>query len=125
MLKVLVVDDSKAMRMIVKRILRQIDIGEHSIVEAEDGAEGLKQVDEHNPDLILSDWNMPNMNGIEFLGKVREENQRVKFGFVTTEGSEKMRNLANDTGANFMITKPFTPESFEKSLMPVLAKAGM
>ncbi len=120
MLKILIVDDSRAMRMIVKRILRQIDIGEHDTVEAGDGEEGLKQVNEHNPDLILSDWNMPNMNGIQFLEKVREENKQVKFGFVTTEGSSKMRSLAKETGANFLITKPFTPESFEKSIMPAL-----
>ena len=120
MLKVLIVDDSKAMRLIVKRILRQIDIGEHEIFEASDGVEGLKEVNDNNPDLILSDWNMPNMTGIEFLEKLREENKRVKFGFVTTEGSENKRGQANEAGANFLIAKPFTPESFEKAIMPVL-----
>lgn len=120
MLKVLIVDDSKAMRMIVKRILRQINIGEHETIEASDGVEGLKEANDNDPDLILSDWNMPNMTGIEFLEKLREENKRVKFGFVTTEGSENKRGLANDAGANFLIAKPFTPESFEKAIMPVL-----
>ncbi len=120
MLKILIVDDSKAMRMIVKRILRQINIGEHETIEASDGQEGLKEATDNNPDLILSDWNMPNMSGIEFLEKLREENQRVKFGFVTTEGSENKRDLAKKAGANFLIAKPFTPDSFEKSIMPVL-----
>ncbi len=120
MLKVLIVDDSKAMRMIVKRILRQINIGEHETFEASDGVEGLKEANDNSPDLILSDWNMPNMTGIEFLEKLREENKRVKFGFVTTEGSENKRGRANEAGANFLIAKPFTPESFEKAIMPVI-----
>jgi len=120
MLKVLIVDDSKAMRMIVKRVLRQISIGEHETFEACDGVEGLKEANEHNPDLIISDWNMPNMTGIEFLTKLREEENNVKFGFVTTEGSENKRGQANEAGANFLIAKPFTPDSFEKAIMPAL-----
>lgn len=119
-MKILIVDDSRAMRLIVKRILRQTDIGDHSTVEAENGQEGLKQVEAENPDLVISDWNMPEMNGIEFLAAVRESGNNVKFGFVTTEASEKMRDLATDTGANFLIAKPFTPESFESSIKPAL-----
>ena len=119
-MKILIVDDSKAMRLIVKRILRQTDIGEHNTVEAVNGQEGLKQVEAENPDLVISDWNMPEMNGIDFLKAVRESGNNVKFGFVTTEGSAKMRDMASEAGANFLIAKPFTPESFEDSIMPAL-----
>lgn len=119
-MKILIVDDSRAMRMIVKRILRQTDIGDHKTVEAENGKEALKQVEDQKPDLIISDWNMPEMNGLEFLKAVRDSGNNVKFGFVTTEASEKMRDVATDAGANFLIAKPFTPESFESSIKPAL-----
>ena len=66
-MKILIVDDSKVMRSIVKRTLRQAGFGNHDVVEAGNGAEGLEQVSEHTPDLVLCDWNMPEMNGIEML----------------------------------------------------------
>ena len=119
-MKILIVDDSKAMRMIVKRILRQTDIGKHSTVEAENGQEGLKQVEAEKPDLVISDWNMPEMNGLEFLKAVRDSGNNVKFGFFTTEASGKMRDVATEAGANFLIAKPFTPDSFESSIKPAL-----
>lgn len=119
-MKILIVDDSKAMRMIIKRILRQTEIGDHSTVEAENGQAGLEQLENEHPDLVISDWNMPEMDGIEFLRALRENGNNVKFGFVTTEASEKMRNIATQAGANFLIAKPFTPESFEHSIKPIL-----
>lgn len=120
-MKILIVDDSKAMRMIIKRILRQTDIDSHETIEAENGQEGLTKVESENPDLVISDWNMPVMTGIEFLKSVRENGNNVKFGFVTTESSGKMRDIALEAGANFLISKPFTPDSFEESIKPVLA----
>jgi two-component system chemotaxis response regulator CheY len=71
-MKILVVDDSKAMRMIVARNLRQAGLGDATIVEAGNGVEGLAAVHADQPDLILSDWNMPEMSGIEFLHAVRD-----------------------------------------------------
>lgn len=119
-MKILIVDDSKAMRMIVKRILRQTDLGDCQTVEAEDGQMGLEKVNAEKPDLVISDWNMPNMNGIDFLKAVRESGNKVKFGFVTTESSTKMRDMAKEAGADFLIAKPFSPESFESSIKPAL-----
>ena len=63
-MKIVVCDDSKAMRMIVMRMLKQTEFADAEFVQAEDGAQGLAAVREHEPDLIVSDWNMPNMDGL-------------------------------------------------------------
>ncbi|MFK8013991.1 MAG: response regulator [Gammaproteobacteria bacterium] len=119
-MKVLIVDDSSAMRMIVKRTLKMAGFGGLKFSEAADGQEALAQVDDVNPGLILCDWNMPNMNGLEFLTKLREDGNTTKFGFITTESTAEMRSRAREAGAQFLISKPFTAESFEKTLRPVL-----
>lgn len=113
---ILIVDDSRAMRMIVKKTLRDAGFDAHDFHEAEDGAKGLEQVKEITPDLILSDWNMPNMNGIDFLRALKEDGDTTKFGFITTEATTEMRDMATDAGASFLISKPFTVESFEETL---------
>lgn len=107
------------MRMIVVRTLRQAGYDSAEIIECEDGAEGLAKVKEVSPDLVLSDWNMPNMNGIEFLTALRAEGNNVNFGFVTSEGSDTMRQQAADQGALFLIAKPFTADMFTEALKPV------
>lgn len=117
-MKVLIVDDSRAMRMIVKRTLGQTDVGKCEIVEAANGAEGLTQVEAENPDLVLCDWNMPEMSGIEFLTKLRESGSEVAFGFITSESGEDIKTLAMETGAQFIITKPFTAQSLNAVLVP-------
>lgn len=114
-MKILVVDDSRAMRMIVMRTLRQAGI-EAETIEAEDGAIGLAKVRDEAPDLVLSDWNMPNMSGIEFLKALRSEGDTTRFGFVTSESNPQMVQEAISSGALFMITKPFTPESFSAAI---------
>ena len=118
-MKVVVADDSRAMRMIVVRTLRQAGYDSAEVVECEDGAEALAKVKEVAPDLVLSDWNMPNMNGIEFLTQLRSEGNDVKFGFVTSEGSDAMREQAAAQGALFLIAKPFTADMFADALKPV------
>ncbi len=120
-MKVLVVDDSKAMRMIVIRTLKQAGINNLTTVEAGSGVEGLAMVADHKPQAILSDWNMPEMKGIDFLKKLREGGDQTLFGFVTSESSPEVKKEAQDAGAAFFIVKPFTPSSFESALTPVLA----
>lgn len=117
---ILVVDDSKAMRLLIKRMIRQLGIDADEIIEAEDGALGLAKAKEKKPDLIISDWNMPNMTGIEFLKALRAEKNATKFGFVTTETSQETRDIATNAGAHFLIGKPFTKEAFELTIIPVL-----
>jgi two-component system, chemotaxis family, chemotaxis protein CheY len=119
-MKILIVDDSKAMRMIVRRTLRQAGFGDHAVTEANNGKEALDTVRQSLPDLILSDWNMPEMSGIELLDSLRKEGIGVKFGFVTTERTPEMRVRASDAGASFLIVKPFTPEDFKEALTPII-----
>jgi len=121
-MKILVVDDSKAMRMIVTRTLRKAGYDHHETKEANDGKQALDTVHAWQPDIILSDWNMPNMNGLELLQALKVEGFSGTFGFVTTEGSPKMRQMADDEGAKFLITKPFTAKSFQDALGSVLGE---
>lgn len=119
-MKILVVDDSKAMRMIVIRNIRQAGYESCEVKEGNNGVEGLAAVKEWSPDLVLSDWNMPEMNGIQFLQQLRAEGNQVKFGFVTSEGTQDMRQLAASSGASFLIAKPFTVDDFKQHLAQVL-----
>lgn len=119
-MKVLIVDDSASMRMIVKRTLKQAGFANLDFCEAENGQEALTVIDDERPTLILCDWNMPVMNGMELLKALREAGNPAKFGFVTTESTAPMRAEAREAGAQFLIAKPFTPESFEKSLKRVI-----
>ena len=119
-MKVLIVDDSKAMRMIVTRTLRQAGFGDHEFLEAENGREGLEAVAAQAPDLVLSDWNMPEMNGIDFLQALRASGDTTRFGFVTSESTDAMRALAAESGALFLIAKPFTPDTFAEALSGLL-----
>ncbi len=119
-MKVLIVDDSSTMRMLVKRTLRLAGFTDLKLVEAENGIAALEVVASESPNLVLCDWNMPEMNGLEFLIELRDSGSDVQFGFVTTESTSDMRMKARGAGAQFLIAKPFTPESFEKALRPVL-----
>lgn len=120
-MKVLIVDDSRAMRMIVKRTLAQTDVGKCDVVEAENGADGLGKVESEKPDMVLCDWNMPEMSGIEFLQKLRATGSKVTFGFITSESGQDIKALAMDSGAQFIITKPFTAESLNAAVAPCVA----
>jgi len=119
-MKILIVDDSRVMRQIVTRTLRQAGFTGHELLEAENGRAGLEAVLEHSPQLVLSDWNMPEMNGIDLLHALRSRGEAVPFCFVTSEGSPEMVTRAIAAGAMFVITKPFTPESFREKLEAVI-----
>ncbi len=118
-MKILVADDSRVMRQIVIRTLRQAGHGGHEIVEAENGREAVELVQTEKPDLVLSDWNMPEMSGLDALHTLRSAGSTVPFGFVTSEGSDEMRERAAAAGAAFLIAKPFTPEAFGEALSTV------
>jgi two-component system chemotaxis response regulator CheY len=117
---ILLVDDSRTMRMIVQRAIRQAGFRGLTVGEAENGAQALEKLSADQPKLILSDWNMPEMSGIDFLLRVRAAQNRVPFGFITSETSSGIKELALSSGANFLISKPFTPEDVQKALTPIL-----
>ena len=120
-MKIMVVDDSKTMRMIVKRTLRQAGYGDHNVEEAANGKEALDAIKASMPNLVLCDWNMPEMNGLELLKALNADGIKVNFGFVTSEGTPEMVKVAEENGALFLISKPFTPDTFKEKLSPVLA----
>lgn len=119
-MKILIADDSRVMRQIVTRTLRQAGFGGHELVEAADGQEAFDATVAEKPDLVLSDWNMPQMSGVEVLRELRANGVQVAFGFITSETSAEMRQTAQDAGALFLITKPFTAETFRDVLDPIL-----
>ncbi len=117
---ILVVDDSSVMRKIVIRSLRQAGFGDHDVEQAADGVEGLEKAKALNPSVILCDWNMPNMNGLEFLKALRELSYDTPFGFITSESTVEKRTQAMEAGANFLLTKPFTSDDLKAHLSAFL-----
>jgi two-component system chemotaxis response regulator CheY len=120
-MKILVTEDSKAMRMIIVRTIRQAGFTGHDIIEAENGREGLEIAQNEGVDLILADWNMPEMSGIDFLRALRGAGSTIPFCFVTSEGSEHMRTMADEAGAIGLIAKPFTADAFAAALESVVS----
>jgi len=119
---ILLVDDSKMMRQLVRRALRQAGYDNLNIGEAGNGLEALDIVHSSVPRLVLSDWNMPEMLGIDLLKQIRSENCDVPFGFITSESSDDIRDTAMQAGAQFLLTKPFTAESIQEAPYPVMGK---
>ena len=119
-MKILIADDSRVMRQIVVRTLRQAGFGDHDLVEATNGKEALDMTIAESPDLVLSDWNMPEMTGIEVLHSLRAAGNAVKFGFVTSECTPEMQQQAEAAGAAFFIVKPFSAERFDEVFAPIL-----
>jgi len=118
--RILIADDSRVMRQIVTRTLRQAGFDGHDLVEASDGREAYEAATAQRVDLVLSDWNMPELTGVEVLRRLRAAGVQVPFGFVTSEGTPEMRRAAEAAGALFLITKPFTADAFRDALDPIL-----
>jgi two-component system, chemotaxis family, chemotaxis protein CheY len=116
MANVLIVDDSSTMRKIISRSLRQAGLSVDDIFEAADGIEGLNALSGNKVDLILSDINMPNMDGLEFIKAVRANGNKVPIVMITTEGGEDILKEAINSGASDSIKKPFTPEQLNEKL---------
>jgi two-component system chemotaxis response regulator CheY len=119
-MKILIADDSRVMRQIVTRTLRQAGFDGHDLVEAADGRQALEMAEAEKPDLVISDWNMPELTGVEVLRKLRATGNEVKFGFVTSECTPEMQQQAEAEGAAFFIIKPFTAERFDEVFSPIL-----
>jgi two-component system chemotaxis response regulator CheY len=124
MLDVLIVDDSAAIRKILQRVLRQTDLPIGQIIEAGDGKEALAALRAQTIGLILSDINMPNMDGLEFLGQLKASQAWTKIPvlMVSTEGSQAKVLEAVERGAVGYVRKPFTAEQIKEKLAGFLAK---
>jgi two-component system, chemotaxis family, chemotaxis protein CheY len=119
-MKILIVDDSRAMRMIVKRTLQQAGYETATISEATNGKEALERIQADSPDLVLTDWNMPEMTGIELLLEIKARSLPVRVGVVSSQGTTEMQQQAKDAGALFLLAKPFTADTFRAAVEPVL-----
>lgn len=121
-IRTLIVDDSSVMRKIVERCLRQAGLELADVQEASNGAEALALLDKHDFDLILSDINMPVMDGLELVRNVKalEKGKSIPIVMITTEGGEKHVVEALSLGAKGYIRKPFTPEQVKQQVIPVL-----
>jgi two-component system, chemotaxis family, chemotaxis protein CheY len=122
-ISVLIVDDSSVMRKIVERALRQAGIDLVKVVEAANGNEGLTALTREQVDLIVSDVNMPNMDGLEFLRQIQRQSlaQGVPVVMITTESGEDHVREALTAGAQGYIRKPFTPEQVRDRVLPLLS----
>jgi two-component system chemotaxis response regulator CheY len=108
--KVLVADDSGVMRKIIVRALQAC--GVNDVVEAADGAEGMQMFTEHQSEigLVMTDWNMPNKNGLEFLQEIRATGSKVPVMMITTETEKTAVLQAIQAGVTDYLTKPFETE---------------
>jgi two-component system, chemotaxis family, chemotaxis protein CheY len=119
-IKVLIVDDFATMRKVVRNLLKQV--GYEDIVEAEDGVMALKALKSQKIDVIVSDWNMPNMTGLELLKAVRadEELAKTPFLMVTAEALQDNVVAAVKAGVNNYIVKPFTAEVLNEKIKKIM-----
>ena len=118
-MRILIVDDNQVMRNIVKRSLHQ-GFDNLQIIEAFDGKDALEKFKSAELDLILSDWNMPNLDGLALLKAIRMENPDVLFGFITAQNSSTLRKSAKIYGAHFLLSKPFAPEMLTAKIQELL-----
>jgi len=121
-LDVLIVDDSAAIRKILQRVLKQAEVPIDTVYEANDGAEALELLKNHPVNLVLSDINMPKMDGLEFLTRVRAEQVWAKLPVVmiSTEGSHAKVLEAVERGASGYVRKPFTAEQIKEKLVGLI-----
>jgi two-component system, chemotaxis family, chemotaxis protein CheY len=115
-MKILTVDDFSTMRRIIRNMLRQL--GYTNIVEAEDGAEALSLLHKEKVDFIISDWNMPNMSGLDLLKAIRaDENLKpIPVLLVTAEALKENVVEAVKAGVNNYVVKPFTAETLKEKI---------
>jgi two-component system chemotaxis response regulator CheY len=119
---ILIVDDSAAIRKILQRVLRQADVPMGDIYEAGDGVEALATLKEHNIGLVLSDINMPNMDGLQLLSQIRAspEYKDLPVLMITTEGSQAKVMEAVNLGASGYVRKPFTADQIKEKLTGIV-----
>ena len=120
-IKILIVDDFATMRRIMKNILKQL--GYTNITEADDGTTALEALEKGDFDLIVSDWNMPKMTGLELLKRVRAggPHTAVPFLMVTAEAQKQNVLEAVQSGVSNYVVKPFTAEAIAEKLQKIIS----
>ncbi len=111
--KILAIDDMKTLRDLLGKVLRTAG---YDVIEAVDGIDGLEKFSAHRPDLVISDLNMPNLDGIGFVTGAREkpEGKSVPILILTTETNDNLKQRAKQAGATGWLTKPFNPQRLTK-----------
>jgi len=122
-MNILLVDDSRTMRIMQKHALTPL--GSVTFFEATDGVEAMKVIAAHPAgfELIMVDWNMPNMNGLELITKIRETDRKTPIIMVTTEGDKSKVMNAIQAGVSSFVVKPFSAEALLGKAQQVLAKS--
>ncbi|MBW3566107.1 MAG: response regulator [Acidobacteria bacterium] len=120
--KLLVVEDSHSMRAYLTTLLQSYDIGDFEIVEASSGFEALKVLPHHDFSAILTDINMPDINGLELVSflKSHPQYQRIPILVISTEATEEDRKRAESLGAEAYLIKPFEPQTLADKLSKLL-----
>ncbi|CAM3613710.1 two-component system chemotaxis response regulator CheY [Salinibacter ruber] len=123
-MKFLIVDDSPTMLRIIRNALQEI--GYNDIVEAEDGEDALEKLEENAPDFVVTDWNMPNMNGVDLTSNIRNhpEYSDLPILMITTRGMKEDVKTAMKAEVNNYIVKPFEPEVLEEKVDSCLEAAA-
>jgi len=111
--KILAIDDMRTLRTLLNKVLTSAG---YEVVEAEDGVDGLEKFSMHKPDLVISDLNMPNLDGIGFVSGAREtpEGKSVPILILTTETNDQLKQRAKEVGATGWLKKPFNPKRLTK-----------
>jgi len=121
---VLIVDDSSSMRAIVRKIIKVSGFNIGELLEAADGKEAIKVLTDEWVDLVLTDINMPNMNGLELISEMKKDEmlKSIPVVMVTTEGSEKRIQESMKLGASGYIKKPFLTEEIKRTLSAIMGE---
>ncbi len=122
--KFLVVDDFSTMRRIVRNLLKEL--GYSNVEEAEDGVDGLNKLKGGGFDFVVSDWNMPNMDGLTMLQNIRKDSALASLPVLMVTAEAKKENIiaAAQAGANGYVVKPFTAATLDEKLSKIFEKIG-
>jgi len=122
-MKFLIVDDSPTMLRIIRNALKEI--GYDDVEEAEDGEEALDVLESTSPEFVITDWNMPNMNGVDLARNIRDHPQygHLPILMITTRGMKEDVKTAMKADVNNYIVKPFEPEVLDEKIEKILATA--
>ena len=121
-MKILIVDDSSTMRRIIGNVVQQLGIKKDDFDEAADGLEAWNLFQKNQYDVVLTDWNMPNMNGLDLVKHIRSVDKKVPIVMITTEGGKGEVITALKAGVNNYIVKPFNAETLKAKLDPFFKK---